>query len=179
MRKLVMLEAGDTLLLQKGWYLRVNKPGSEYQIFNPEAGDPLAEGHPRDYYTVDNGPYSPVITEEPDHARALGVGNYLNAAGAPTNVAAKLKGVICKATPGTGGDLIYRGNLSNFLKKDRGSFENDNAAVILVKDRRWILYRLVAENKNRIVGYIGFYRPAANNEEQPGDIQVLEVQDLG
>lgn len=153
----------------KGWELQLDSEGS-FEIRNP---GPNGE---KQYFTIVPGPYSPVILEEPENAIQLGVNRYKDASGQPLSPQMKVKGVICKDKPGTEGRILYRSNLTNFLRRDGGVVHEDGA-VIEVQGARYRLYRLVAENKNRILGYIGFYMPEADHDGTP--VEVVEVENLG
>jgi hypothetical protein len=152
----------------KGWVLETNEDG--FQIVN------RGEDGKRRFYRIIPGPYSPIIEEEPENSVSLGVNTYVNAKGEPSAPSMKLKGIICKNEKGVGATILYRGNLTNFFGRDAGTI-SENGDVISVGGVSYQLYRLVAENKNRILGYIGFYMPIDSHDEIP--VQILEVEDLG
>ena len=152
----------------KGWVLETGEDG--FQIVN------RGEDGKRRFYRIIPGPYSPIIEEEPENAVSLGVNNYVNAKGEPTSPSMKLKGIIVKESEGVGGKVTYRGNMTNFFGKDAGTI-SDNGDEISVGGVIYLLYKLVAENKNRLIGYIGFYKPVDSHDGGP--VQILEVEDLG
>lgn len=154
--------------LMKGWKLELGRD-DEFQIVNRDQDGNLL------YFRIIKGPYSPVIEEDPANAFSLGVNSYVNAKGDPVAPAMKVKGIICKDASGVGSKVLYRGNLTNFFGKDQGKIEEDGKFVE-VGGARYQLYRLVAENKNRLLGYIGFYLPATTHDGSP--VEVLEVEDL-
>ena len=160
---------GDRLTIMKGWELEVTKPGEAFVIFNP---GPNGEHR---FYELVPGPYSPLINEEPEAAFPPPCATYVNRRGESSSPTMRIKGIICKSESGAKGEILYRGNLTNFFKKDGGVLVQDGLKVE-IKGRCYKLVRLVAENKNRILGYIGFYLPeetAANDT-----VEVLEVEDL-
>jgi hypothetical protein len=158
--------------LMKGWFLRIRKLG-DFDIINPGSGDPNDPACPKLFYSVVPGAYSPVMLEQPDDAEPLGVGTYCTRDGSHCSPEGKVKGVVCKETPG--GKPLYQGNVTNFRGKDQGQFEQ-GAHVVVVSGRRWRLYRLLLENKARIVNYTAFYVP---EEKHPGGaVDIVQAFEL-
>ena len=153
--------------LMKGWNLELTQVG-EFEIVN------RAEDGSRRFYRIVPGPYSPIIEEEPELAFPLGIGDYVDARGVHAAPQMKVKGVIVKKQAGQP-DVLYRGNLSNFFGKDGGKVEEDGKFVV-VSGQRYRLYRLLAENKPRMIGYIGFYKPESDHDGSP--VQIVESADL-
>lgn len=160
--------------LMKGWYLRFRKPG-DFDVINPGNQDPSDPDCQRLFFSLVPGPYSPVMLEQPDDAEPLGVGTYVTRAGGHCSPEGKIKGVLCKEAPG--GDVAYQGNITNFRNKDAGVFvEGAGGHVIEVKGRRWRLYRLLLENKARVLNYTAFYIPEESHSGQPVEIcQAFEL----
>lgn len=156
----------QTIDLMKGWKLELQGEG-DFQIVNR---GPSGE---RQFFRIVPGPYSPVIEEEPDIAEPLGVGDYVTWAGDHTAPEGKIKGVICKDSPG--GKILYRGNLTNFRGKDSGVFENGGHGVV-VGGRRYRLYLLMAENKPRIKNYVALYLP--EDTHSGGPVKIAESFEL-
>ena len=117
-----------------------------------------------------------MINEEPVHAKAPPMATYVNAKGEMVSPSCRIKGIICKDVLGLDGKVLYRANLTAFVTRDKGVFEQDGL-VVAVNGQRYVLKRLVQENKNRIIGAIGFYVPEDKADSAP--IQILEVEDLG
>lgn len=161
-------ENGPQIELMKGWKLEL-LPDGKFQIVNRD------DKGKRKFYSIEAGPYSPVIIEDPENSFSLGTNDYVDGKGAPAAPAMKVKGIIGKSAPGSNGSVTYRGNLTNFFSKDGGSIEEDGKLAV-INGVRHRLYRLVAENKNRLVGYIGFYIPEAEHDGSP--VQISEIEDL-
>lgn len=161
-------EGVPQIALMKGWKLELGRD-DEFQIVNRDPDGNLL------YFRIIKGPYSPVIEEDPRLAFSLGVNSYVNGKGEPAAPAMKVKGIICKDASGVGATVLYRGNLTNFFGKDQAQILEDGKFVE-VGGARYQLYSLVAENKNRLVGYIGFYMPVADHDGSP--VRILEVEDL-
>lgn len=182
---LVRLPAGATVPLQKNWFLRVLTPHStqalgdredvngDYIIFNTGGADPLADTPRQLFFTGIAGQYSPMIDEERELAAPIGQADYRSLNGQPATPTDKVKGVMLL---GAGG-FEERLNLTNFRDKAKGRWI-DGPMLIEAKGKEWVLVGLVAENRARIKGYIGVYRPRNGPDDNVGTVQVLEIQDL-
>ena len=115
-----------------------------------------------------------MINEDPERAFSLGPNEYLDGMGSHTSPSMKVKGIVIKEEKGSR-KVTYQGNLTNFFGKDGGVLEEDGKFVI-VKERKFRLYRLLLENKARIIGYTAFYCPAEMHDNGP--VEIIEAFQL-
>ena len=127
--------------LMKGWNLE--QEGTTFRIVNrDDAGN-------KRFFEIIEGSYSPIINEEPELAFPVPNATYVNSRAEPATPDMRIKGIIVKETPG--GKVIYRANLTNFFGKDSGQLI-DGGNAIEVEGNRYFLYRLMYENKARMLG---------------------------
>ena len=149
-----------------GWAVDVDleQEGAPYNISNKNA-----EGV-KQFYEVVPGKYgNPIIIAEPDLAfEAPESVDYIDAEGekipTPTE---RIAGIICKQAE----KVMERFSLSSPNKPD---YElEEGGASLIIAGLRWHLHTLFSKDKNRIIGFDGYYRP-----EKPKSVKVLELEDL-
>ena len=156
------MESMEKTNLMKGWDLEVTD--GTFEIVNR-----AADGERR-FFRIVPGAYAPIVEEEPELAFPVPNATYVNSRAEPATPDMRIKGIIVKEIPG--GKVIYRANLTNFFGKDSGQLI-DGGNAIEVEGNRYFLYRLMYENKARMLGYIAFYKP-----EPTSKVEVIDASDL-